>query len=516
MVKLTLLKNLSKSLLAVICALFSLALFLRLLFLFLVSGLEYCGWYHDSYHHWQIAYYSLHVGFKQNPPRMWDLNGMEYFWGLLPTLTESFLLWLFNTTSIAPFRIFNSIMGSLSACLIYLLGKKYFDEQTGLFSAVLVAVCPILWEVDTSGMLEPTGVILLLFALLVYDRSPFACGLFLGLASLCHIEFWFLALGVCSFYLIFKRSAVSFVPSVLGWLTPMTPYFYFMQTRTGDWLYALKYNYFCNVIGKWLDTSLPPKAQILPRSIAAVLLVLSAAILLYLIKNRPRGYVLHVFFWVFIAMQGAIFGLTAYITPYLIVGQVSRLLIDRLFAINYYYLSLMAALALQRFSARFSACRMGISYRSFIFLFIVIVYLSSLMLVVQQYFSGVYYVPYAKQMRTADWIASHRNGGSVISSLVILNYRLIRNGVPYDIVFGSLYSPRHYGSENITESYLWLRKLNVTLVVVDQNIIENFPLLENRPDDFPPFHIRTKPPEYEYVYYVNQTELKSILAESQG
>jgi len=507
-------KNLGKSPLATVCALFSLALFFRLLFLFLVSGLEYCGWYHDSYHHWQIAYYTLLVGFKQNPPRMWDLNGMEYFWGLPPTLTESFLLWLFNTTSIVPFRIFNSMIGSLSACLIYLLGKKYFDEQTGLFSAILVAVCPILWEVDTSGMLDSMGVTLLLFALLLYDRRPFVCGLFLGLASLCHIEFWFLALGVCIFYLIFERSATRFIPSVIGWLTPMTPYFYFVQTRTGDWLYALRYNYFASVVGKWLSVSLPLKAQILPRSIATGFLVLSAAILLYLIKNKPRGYILHAFFWGFIAMQGAILGLTAYVMPFLVMGQVPRLLIDRLFAINYYYVSLMAALTLKRFSARLHVWYGGISSRSFLSLLMVVVYLSSFMLVVRQYFSDVYYIPYAKQTRTAEWIVPHSDGGSVISSLVILNYRLIGKGIPYDRLFGSLYSPRYYGIENITESYLWLRNLNVTWVVLDQNVVENFPFLENHPDDSSPFHIRIKPPEYEYVYYVNQTELASVLEES--
>jgi len=262
--------------------------------------------------------------------------------------------------------------------------------------------------------------------------------------------------------------------------------------------------------------SLPLKAQILPRSIAVGFLALSAAILFYLMKNRPRGYILHAFFWGFIAMQGAIFGLTAYVTFYVVKGQVPRLLIDRLFAINYYYVSLMAALTLKRFSARLPVWRRRLSHRSILFLFMVVVYLSSLMLVVQQYFSDVYYFPYAKQTRTGDWIASHRDGGSVISSLVILNYRLIGKGVPYERLFGSLYSPRYYGSENITESYLWLKNFNVTWVVLDQNIVENFPFLEDYPDHFPPFHMKIKPPEYEYVYYVNQTELASILEESRG
>lgn len=498
----------------VVCFLFLLALAFRLSFLLAVSGLEYCGWYHDSYHHWQIAYYTLHKGLKEAPPRMWDLNGMEYFWGLLPTLTESFLLWTFNTTSMAPFRVFNSTMGSLSTCLIYLLGKKYFNKQTGLFSAILVAACPVLWEVDTSGMLDPMGVTFLLLALLLYERSPLACGFSLGLASLSHIEFWFLALGVCSCYLVFGRSSTRFTPSILGWLVPMTPYFCFLQTRTGDWLYALKYNYFASVTGGWLDVSMPLGTQIVPRSIAIGFLVLSVAMLFWLTKRRPRGYILHAFFWGFIAMQGVIFGLTAYVTPFLAMGQVPRLLIDRLFALNYYYISLMAALTLARFSARFSSFSRKFNMKHVLFLFVVIVYLLGFVPVTNEYFNNVYYEPYDKQVRTADWIASNYEEGSVISSLVILNYRLIRNGVTHDRVFGSLYSPRYYGSEDIADSYVWLRDLNVTGVVLDQNILENFPFLEDHPDHFPPFHIKIKPPQHEYMYYVNQTELAAVLEET--
>jgi len=448
---------------------------------------------------------------------MWDLNGMEYFWGLLPTITESLLLWVFNTTSMIPFRIFNSVMGSLSVCLIFLLGKRYFKGPTGLFSATLAAVCPVLMEVDASGMLDPMGITFLLFALFLYDRNPFACGLFLGLASLSHIEFWFLALGICGCYLIFERSATMFTPSIFGWLAPITPYFYFLQTRTGDWLYALRYNYFASVTGRWLNVSIPFGAQILPRFIAIGFLVLSIAILFYLIKNKPKGYILHAFFWGFIAIQGVIFGLTAYVIPYLVMGQVSRLLIDRLFAINYYYVSLMVALALTRFSAK--SIRLPFFPRKFnakyvLFLLVIIIYLLGFVPVTREYFNNVYYGPYDKQMHTADWIASHHEGGSVVSGLVILNYRLIRNGFPYDKVFGSLYSPRYYGSNDIKDSYIWLRNLNVTFVILDQNILENFPFLVYHPDNFPPFHIRIKPPQHEYVYYVNQTELASFLEEN--
>jgi len=259
--------------------------------------------------------------------------------------------------------------------------------------------------------------------------------------------------------------------------------------------------------------------------VAVGFLLLSLAVLLYLLKRRPREYIIHAFFWGFIAMQGVIFGLTAYMVPYLAMGQVPRLLIDRLFALNYYYISLLAALFLRRLSLRLKTLSRRLSFRSislqkdYVFLLLtILVYLLSLPFVTQQYFNTVYSSPYEKQVRTADWIILNYEGGSVISSLVILNYRLINRGIPHAKVFGSLYSPRYYGSKNITDSYAWLKNLNVTWVIVDKNIIENFPFLKNYPVHHPPFHAveQVKPPEYESLYYVNKTELASLLGEGKG
>src|SRR3990170_941631 len=149
--------------------LFALAFVSRVLFLQSV-GIDFTGWYSDAYHHWQIAYYTLHVGLAQNPPRMWDLSGQEYFWGLLPTLTQSFLLYVFNTSSLLPFRLFDTLMGSFSVVLVYFLGKRFFNGRIGLLAGVMTALSPVLWEVDTSGMLDPLGITLLLLGLLLYKR----------------------------------------------------------------------------------------------------------------------------------------------------------------------------------------------------------------------------------------------------------------------------------------------------------------------------------------------------------
>ena len=490
-----------------VLAVFSLALACRLSFLILVSGLEYNGWYHDSYHHWQIAYYTLHVGLKQDPPRMWDLNGMEYFWGLLPTLTESLLLWIFNTTSMVPFRVFNSIMGSFSACLIYLLGRRYFSRRVGLFAGVLAALSPVLWEVDSSGMLDPMGITLLLAALYMYERSPLACGFLLGSASLTHIEFWFLTLAVCGFYIAFQKSSVKFIPSILGWLMPMAPYFWFMQTRTGDWLYALRWNYLGSVKGEWIsNVQVPIEAEIVPRAVAIAFLAVSVASILYLLKRKNETYPIHAFFLTFITMQGAIFGATAYVVPYIAFYQIGRLFLDRLFALNYYYIWTLVAIGVEIVVTKVSLIlhlkTNPKRLKSLMFVFMIAVDLSVFPYVNQQYFAHEYRAPFEGQIELADKILTNYRDRTVVSSLVIVNYRLISGGITAENVLGSIYCPRN----DLMEAYKWLRKHNVTLIIADEYMMESFPILQKN-EDAPPFRLAFA----RGVFYVNQTELETAL-----
>ena len=64
----------------------------RLWYLFAVSDPENAGdgMYGDVYHHWQIAYLTREIGLSHGP-RLWDLKGLEYFWGLLHPLLMSLM-----------------------------------------------------------------------------------------------------------------------------------------------------------------------------------------------------------------------------------------------------------------------------------------------------------------------------------------------------------------------------------------------------------------------------------------
>src|SRR3989344_3327790 len=85
------------------------------------------GWYGDVYHHWQIAYLSKTVGFKEGFLRLWDFKGLEYYWGLLHPLVLIIGFALSGSTSIVVPRMISVIFGSLSITLIFLIINRHFN-----------------------------------------------------------------------------------------------------------------------------------------------------------------------------------------------------------------------------------------------------------------------------------------------------------------------------------------------------------------------------------------------------
>ena len=98
-------------------------------------------WNWDSYHHWQISYYTLKIGLKHL--RLWDLNGCEYYWGVMPHIAQTVLLSLFSTTSIHPYRILNTILGCINSLLVKEIGATYYTRKTGTISGFIYAIFPV-------------------------------------------------------------------------------------------------------------------------------------------------------------------------------------------------------------------------------------------------------------------------------------------------------------------------------------------------------------------------------------
>ena len=67
-------------------ALWAVAVVPRLYAIFFLTDPENAGdgWHGDVYHHWQIAYLTKQIGLTApGGPRLWDLKGLDYYWGVL-------------------------------------------------------------------------------------------------------------------------------------------------------------------------------------------------------------------------------------------------------------------------------------------------------------------------------------------------------------------------------------------------------------------------------------------------
>ena len=99
------------------------ALAVRLYFLFNVADPQNAGdgWYGDTYHHWQIAYLTKTVGLKEGFLRLWDLKGMEFFWGPVHPLLLTLFFSLVGSSSIIIARVLSLTFGAATLVLFYLI-----------------------------------------------------------------------------------------------------------------------------------------------------------------------------------------------------------------------------------------------------------------------------------------------------------------------------------------------------------------------------------------------------------
>ena len=194
-------------------------------------------WNWDSYHHWQISWLSLNVGFPLG--RLWDLNGCEYYWGIFPHLVEASLLGILNTASIVPFRFLNAGLGSCNACLVLLIGVRHFGARVGAWSGVLFAVFPVAAIFDILGLQDTIALILLLSSLYVLDERPFWSGILLALAGQSRTEFFLVSTLLVFWVCAAERLPTRRQPMLIGWLgiTGLAVWFTFNQT--GNPFYGL-------------------------------------------------------------------------------------------------------------------------------------------------------------------------------------------------------------------------------------------------------------------------------------
>jgi len=218
----------------------------------------------DSYHHWQISYYTLKEGFARG--RMWDLKGMEYVWPPLPHLLGAFILFLTNTSSLNSIRIFNLMIGAATIFPVYRLSRRLHSPPAARYSSLLFAFFPLVVFVNVCWVHETLTTFLVALAADAFTienqtgKYDFAAGILLGLASITRYEAWVIAALFLVLHAVRKRSVTMLIPFVIGFSIVLLPYLWHTYNVTGDMLYGPKTQFFTFSVG---EKFLTPRVRLL-------------------------------------------------------------------------------------------------------------------------------------------------------------------------------------------------------------------------------------------------------------
>lgn len=293
------------------------ALSARLIYLFAIADPDNpgAGWFGDSYHHWQIGYLTKEIGLEKGFLRVWDLKGMDLFWGLLHPLTLAFTFKLTGNDSMGLARAITCFAGAISVGIIYLLGRKYWNNTVAIMAALFTALCSIIIFNDATGMVEPLGIPFLLAGIYFWPRRALLAGLCFGIALMTRSEYWVYSMGLIAAFTILDRAA-HMDRKVLLWLglfIVLIPYMKYLLDYTGNPIYPLYQNFFKNIAGEWQYKKVLEPADLRGQFIFRIILALTTMATAVVLWRRPRGWQLHLLglgHWLFL---GLTFGVSNYI-----------------------------------------------------------------------------------------------------------------------------------------------------------------------------------------------------------
>jgi hypothetical protein len=288
---------------------FILALGVRLAYLFVFTNGQNPGDgpYIDAYQHWQIAYLTQQIGLGHGL-RLWDLKGVEYFWSTLHPLLLAVVFGLLHTSDILVDRLVSTVAGAAVVPLIFVLCRRYWGFAVALFAALLVAILPIAVFNDTSGMLEPPAVALMLLGVWLMPDRPFLAGGMWGLAAAERPEAWLFSAGLIVGAFLQRKPDHDPRAAAYGWGLVMVAQMLFLWSRTGNPIYPVYWNFLANAAGKWVDT--PGASQLAIRPLFLTLWLLATVGLGAVLWRRPRGFLFLLYGFGYSALVMGLFAFT--------------------------------------------------------------------------------------------------------------------------------------------------------------------------------------------------------------
>lgn len=439
---------------------FIIGLTCRLVFFFLIPT----DWNSDSYHHWMISYYTLHIGLNEG--RMWDLLGSDYYWGMIPHLVQSFLQWVFHSPSIGIYRVFNIITGGINSVLIYRVAKKFYSIENARWAGLTFALFPISVIFDSLALQDTLALTLALGSLSLIRERFFWSGILLGLACHSRIEYTLVSVLIIVVFIFMEQLETDSQPFIYGWLAtwgipsihiyqqtgnPIYPLYYSLYSVFGGYTSTYKGLSFGYSMSRWVFS----RAQIWGGTTggALVILLLLTGVLLISKVIRSRWYRYQPLLY----FTSCFMVMTPLVLPYLGENTGNFLIMLRL---------LVPSVAFGLPLLYHLVSRLEYRIRSTVKPNILRVLILGIVL------SGYALTPsYSKMQETVsyefsivDRIGMLHEDGSIVCDIPSMVYRLTTKwGVEPEEMLSNLYSPKYYGDSE-PESYLeWLKKEEVTV-----------------------------------------------------
>lgn len=464
----------------------AIALATRLFFLFIIDTPEdaHPGWYEDVYHHWQIAYLSYSVGFKEGFLRLWDLKGVEYFWGLMHPLILGGLMKILGSTSIVIARVLSLVAGSLSLGFVYLLTRRYFNQQIALAAALMAALHPVAIFSDASGMQEPLGIFLLLFGLWSWPKLPIATGILLMFSGMVRAEYWLLGATVVVFMTFGKEKLDHKVMLVISYIITMSIYMKYLVDHTGNAIYPVWWNFLGNAVGKWQADIAPTPEMIIIKYVYIGIIVAAFLGLLFLLKKRlsyAPFFAIGLGNWL---LLGVTVGLSKYLLSYL-----PRFWVDRIMLLPYMFLAIWIALII--FTLLKHKWLQPVGW----IIVIGIIGASQLLWKPIYYWLGFTKTSFEDTRKMSNEIMSHYTEGALLifEDRPTLTYHLVTtHGVKGENIVGQMFDPFYYmqgdpylnWGENRIKIVNWLQQENIKLLVFPKTRERYMEIVKREPDIF--------------------------------
>jgi len=418
-------------------------------------------WNGDSFVHWQIAYLTLKIGIKHF--RMWDLNGLEYYWGMVPHLVEALILGFFRTSSLFPYRLFNMIIGSINAYLVYLIGRDNFYWEVGFYSALFVAFFPVFMVFDITALQDTLALFFLLLGFYYYRVKPFNAGIMFALTCQSRIEYWLVCVIFIFTIPLFERPRRRFVAVLFGWLLVMVPFIWIFWTHTGNPFYPLWLS-LSNIFSDGIPGAVPEniwKTIIIwassklnrllhdPLYFAAALPVFASLLSVIYLAFRPqKKYYIYSLFIATMLVNGF------YTINY--VGTrwfwiISRILMSTIALGVILLMYWLDSTPLKRFNIQN--------------ILLIAVILSEFVIFPN---FQIYQKYTLEAHRIADTAMEYYDGGTIVCDYQTMNYRFINKWhIKPANIMSNQYSPLYYGSQDPQEFISWFIHYNITLWIDD-------------------------------------------------